>query len=108
MYAIWPVAPARSLRSASWSFQGREILEQVGGLLGRQVAEQPLRHQRRWQRGPLLDLGGGDADRLVPGIAQDQRARRLLDEQPLVDLAIRRRDRPERVPGVDRTRGLED
>ncbi len=96
----------KAVRSAP--LQRGEVFQQVGGLLRRQVAQQPLRHQRRRLRRLLRDVGRGDPDRPALRVAQDQLAVGPLDEQPLEDPAVGRRDRVGRVPGIDLARGFED
>ena len=91
---------------ALWN--GFPLLEyDTGGYLARWY-EGYLVPSRPAPYGLLLNLVDGDAEGLVAGIPQDHLARRLLDEQPDVDLPVHRRHRVGRVLGIDLARRLED
>ena len=101
--------PPPSGSPKSGPFREERILEQVGSLLRGQVAEQALGHQRRRLAWPAARSRWRRCESSGSGHRAGPAGRGgLLDEQSLVDPAVFRLDDLERVPGVDRPRGLED
>ena len=80
------LAVANGRRFPGLLSQGLQIREQVGGLPGREVAEQLLGHERRNQRFELIDRFRG-GDKLVPSGAADS----FSSRQKMSTLMLRRR-----------------
>src|SRR5438093_1489495 len=78
--------------SAGGSFQRAQKRRQIGHLLGRQVAEQQLRHERLLLRNDDVHVSCSDFDQLVGGVLQDHLVRVLAHEQAAVYLAFFRLD----------------
>ena len=75
-------------RRAEDSPQAREVLQQIGHLLGGQVAEQELGHERSRLRDKPLDVGGSNFENLALSVLEHHSVVVLLHGDSVHDPAV--------------------